>query len=95
MFSVRKWQISALAEIFTDSRTQVDSDILMDKWRILVLDKQAKFILSPLMNTFQFKKRFGVTLILSVESKRPPIPGVEAVYIVSSTEDNIKIISDV
>jgi hypothetical protein len=82
-FSIKLGQTECVSELLDSTK---------DIWKILVVDKEAKIFLSPLMNTSQLKKR-GITLILSIDSKRQPVP-TSCFYLVSPTPENIKFIAD-
>jgi hypothetical protein len=82
-FSIKLGLIESIGELLNSSE---------EIWKILIVDKEGKMLLSPLMNTLQLKKR-GITLILNIESKRQRVPTL-CFYLVSPTAENIKFITD-
>lgn len=59
-------------------------------YKILVLDSFSKLIIAPLVSVQDLRQRGGVTLHLSIEASREPIPDVPAVYFVRATADNVQ-----
>ena len=60
-----------------------------ETYKILVLDKQTKDIIAPLLRVSDLRKH-GVTLHLMLDAERHSIPDVPAVYFVAASEDRIK-----
>ena len=61
---------------------------------MLVLDKQTKDIIAPLLKISDLRK-YGVTLHLMISTERQSIPDVPAIYFVDATEENIRLITNV
>ncbi|XP_057516560.1 SEC1 family transport protein SLY1 [Amaranthus tricolor] len=63
-------------------------------YKILIYDKSAQDILSPLIHVKDLRKH-GVTLFFLIDKPRKPIPDVPAVYFIRPTQSNIqRIVSD-
>ncbi|GMH40349.1 hypothetical protein BSKO_08253 [Bryopsis sp. KO-2023] len=62
-------------------------------YKVLVLDKFCKDLLSPLIRVSDLRKH-GVTLHLGIDANRQPIHEVPAVYLVQPTSSNVKTIVD-
>lgn len=62
-------------------------------WKLLVLDKYGQDIISPLIPVKQLRE-LGVTLHLLLNTKRETLPDVPAVYFVSPTDDNVRLICE-
>ncbi|CAO2817900.1 unnamed protein product [Amaranthus hypochondriacus] len=63
-------------------------------YKILIYDKSAQDILSPLIHVKDLRKH-GVTLFFLINKPRKPIPDVPAVYFIRPTQSNIqRIVSD-
>ena len=62
-----------------------------EAFKVLVLDKQTKDIIAPLLKVSDLRK-YGVTLHLMITTERQSIPDVPAIYFVDATEDNIRLI---
>lgn len=60
-----------------------------DTFKILVLDRQTKDIVAPLLRVSDLRKH-GVTLHLMIDTDRQSIPDVPAVYFVAAHEEQIK-----
>jgi hypothetical protein len=60
-----------------------------DVYKVLILDKFCKDILAPLLRINDLRKQ-GVTLHLSLEADRQPIPDVPAVYFLQPTPANVE-----
>lgn len=56
-------------------------------YKVFVLDKFAKDIIAPLLRVNDLRKH-GITLHLTLESERQPIPDVPAIYLVQPTPSN-------
>lgn len=63
-------------------------------FQVLVLDKQTKDIIAPLLKISDLRKH-GVTLHLMIATERQSIPDVPAIYFVDATEENIRLITNV
>ena len=65
-----------------------------EHYKVLVLDTFTKAVIAPLLRVNELRKH-GITLHLSLETQRDPIPDTPSVYFVRATEDTVKrIISD-
>ncbi|BAM42280.1 vesicle transport protein [Theileria orientalis strain Shintoku] len=60
-------------------------------WKTLIYDEESMRILSPIMKLGDLRRQ-GVTLNLLLKDRRDPIPGVDAVYLVTPTEENVSVI---
>ena len=65
-----------------------------EAFKVLVLDKQTKDIIAPLLKISDLRK-YGVTLHLMISTERQSIPDVPAIYFVDATEENIRLITNV
>ena len=65
-----------------------------EAFKVLVLDKQTKDIIAPLLKISDLRK-YGVTLHLMISTERQSIPDVPAIYFVDATEENIRYITNV
>lgn len=88
---LQQLQLKAISEIL-----QLTNDDDMDyqklkTWKVLIYDDEAKRCLSPILKVGELRN-LGVTLNMSIGDKREPIPGVDAVYLVTPKEENIAII---
>ncbi|KAL8272824.1 hypothetical protein Esti_003263 [Eimeria stiedai] len=95
-FDLEQRQTAALQEMLQLKRPQASafggpSSVTAAPWKILVFDEAAKDVLAPLM-TVGVLRRFGVTLPLSLSAARTPILEAPAVYLLASTEENVKAI---
>ncbi|CAP35837.2 Protein CBG18370 [Caenorhabditis briggsae] len=96
--SVRTRQIVALRTMINLNEPVISSGvkepvILHSVWKILVLDKAAQDIISPLLPVKQLRD-LGVTLHLLLGARREPLTDVPAVYFVSPTDENIDLMSE-
>eukprot|EP00183_Erythrolobus_madagascarensis_P007250 CAMPEP_0185846406 /NCGR_PEP_ID=MMETSP1354-20130828/2054_1 /TAXON_ID=708628 /ORGANISM="Erythrolobus madagascarensis, Strain CCMP3276" /LENGTH=695 /DNA_ID=CAMNT_0028546535 /DNA_START=40 /DNA_END=2127 /DNA_ORIENTATION=+ len=57
-------------------------------WKILIYDDIGRDIIAPILRVTELRA-LGVTLHLSLNSRRQPIPDVPAVYFVAPTSENI------
>ncbi|KAL8443916.1 hypothetical protein Emed_006511 [Eimeria media] len=95
-FDLEQRQTAALQEMLQLKRPQASAfggptSATAAPWKILVFDEAAKDVLAPLM-TVGVLRRFGVTLPLSLSASRTPILEAPAVYLLASTEENVKAI---
>jgi hypothetical protein len=60
-----------------------------EDFKVLVLDKNTRDIISPLLKVNDLRKH-GITLHLMVDSERQPIPDVPSVYFLEPTHENVK-----
>ncbi|CAO4369384.1 unnamed protein product [Caenorhabditis nigoni] len=91
--SVRTRQIVALRTMINLNEPVVSSGVKEPVWKILVLDKAAQDIISPLLPVKQLRD-LGVTLHLLLGARREPLTDVPAVYFVSPTDENIDLMSE-
>ncbi|CAD5213138.1 unnamed protein product [Bursaphelenchus okinawaensis] len=91
--SLRTRQIAAVKQILNLNQPLSHSLAVEPVWKVLVLDKYGSDIISPLIPVKNLRE-LGVTLHLIINSRRDSLPDVPAVYFVSPTDDNIKIISE-
>ena len=86
-FSIREWQKGAISRLlrlgkdFGDGESSGDGSAWSDEWKVLLLDAHTRAVISPLL-TVRELRAMGVTLHLSLEAPRDPIPDVSAVYFV-------------
>ena len=62
-----------------------------DEWKVLVLDASTRAIITPLVSIKELRA-MGVTLFVSLEAPRDPIPDVSAVYFVRPTAASLRAI---
>ncbi|KAH9810424.1 Sec1-like protein [Melampsora americana] len=97
--SLREYQIQSLKTLLsfnnpnqplnpTTSTTESDSSSL-PPWKVLILDQRSQDILATSLRV-QDLRALGVTLHMQLNSDRPPLPDVPAIYFVSPTRDSIK-----
>ncbi|UMM22605.1 hypothetical protein L5515_003739 [Caenorhabditis briggsae] len=91
--SVRTRQIVALRTMINLNEPVVSSGVKEPVWKILVLDKAAQDIISPLLPVKQLRD-LGVTLHLLLGARREPLTDVPAVYFVSPTDENVDLMSE-
>lgn len=91
--SIRTRQIVALRTLINLNEPVVSSGVKEPVWKILVLDKAAQDIISPLLPVKQLRD-LGVTLHLLLGARREPLTDVPAVYFVSPTDENIDLMSE-
>ncbi|ULT99912.1 hypothetical protein L3Y34_000880 [Caenorhabditis briggsae] len=91
--SVRTRQIVALRTMINLNEPVISSGVKEPVWKILVLDKAAQDIISPLLPVKQLRD-LGVTLHLLLGARREPLTDVPAVYFVSPTDENIDLMSE-
>ncbi|VDK59206.1 unnamed protein product [Anisakis simplex] len=91
--TVRTRQIAALKQVINLNQPVPTSMAVEPVWKILILDRYARDIISPLITVKQLRD-LGVTLHLLLDTNRESLPDVPAVYLVSPNDENIKYISD-
>uniref|UniRef100_A0A1I7SVH2 Sec1 family domain-containing protein 1 n=1 Tax=Bursaphelenchus xylophilus TaxID=6326 RepID=A0A1I7SVH2_BURXY len=91
--SLRSRQIAAVKQILNLNAPLSHSLAVEPVWKVLILDKYGSDIISPLIPVKNLRE-LGVTLHLTINSRRDSLPDVPAVYFVSPTDENIAIISD-
>ena len=62
-------------------------------WKVLIMDKETKDIVSSLINVGDLRE-IGITLILEINERKESIRGIEGVYLIKPTMENIKQIVD-
>ncbi|POW20661.1 hypothetical protein PSHT_03257 [Puccinia striiformis] len=83
--SLREHQLDSLNAVLSLNRTQQEPTT----WKVLVLDKQSQDVLATTLRVADLRER-GVTLHMQLNSERPPLPDVPAIYLVSPTRESIK-----
>ncbi|TKR76911.1 hypothetical protein L596_017981 [Steinernema carpocapsae] len=91
--TIRARQITAIKQAINFNEPVPDSLAYEPQWKVLILDKYSQDVISPLLNVKQLRD-LGVTLHLLVTSRRESLPDVPAVYIVSPTDDNVRLIGE-
>ena len=98
-FSLRDWQKASITRLLRlkdggDSAECVDGEgNWSEEWKVLLLDSHTRSVISPLLTVPQLRS-LGVTLTLSLEIPRDPIPDVSAVYFVKSSNSSLRTILD-
>lgn len=65
-----------------------------EHYKVLVLDAFTRAIIAPLLRVNELRKH-GITLHLSLETQRDPIPDTPSIYLVQANEETVKrIVSD-
>ena len=65
-----------------------------EHYKVLVLDTFTKAVIAPLLRVNELRKH-GITLHLSLDTQRDPIPDTPSIYFVRATEEAVKrIVSD-
>ncbi|KAE9545792.1 hypothetical protein FO519_010994, partial [Halicephalobus sp. NKZ332] len=62
-------------------------------WKVLILDKYAQDIISPLIPV-KVLREHGVTLHFLISSRRETLPDVPAVYLVAPTDENVQLLCE-
>jgi len=91
--NLRNRQIAALKQLLNLNQPLSQSLAVEPVWKLLVLDKYGQDIISPLIPVKQLRE-LGVTLHLLLNTKRETLPDVPAVYFVSPTDDNVRLICE-
>ncbi|VDD91851.1 unnamed protein product [Enterobius vermicularis] len=91
--TIRTRQIAAIKQLVSLNQPVPTSLAVEPVWKILILDKYGQDVMSPLLTVKELRD-LGVTLHLLLNSHRDPLPDVPAVYFVSPTDENIKVICD-
>ncbi|OZC08440.1 Sec1 family protein [Onchocerca flexuosa] len=91
--TIRMRQIASLKQLLNLNQPLPMSMAVEPVWKILVLDRYGQDIISPLL-TIKELRDLGITLHLLLSSHREILPDVPAVYFVSPTDENIKIVCD-
>jgi hypothetical protein len=97
-FSLRDWQKGAISRLLRLGKDLGDNDAgddgaWSDEWKVLLLDAHTRAVVSPLL-TVRELRAMGVTLHLSLEAPRDPIPDVSAVYVVRPGAASLRAILD-
>ncbi|KAK0415603.1 hypothetical protein QR680_012021 [Steinernema hermaphroditum] len=91
--TIRSRQIAAIKQAINFNEPVPDSLAYEPQWKVLILDKFGQDVISPLLNVKQLRD-LGVTLHLLVTLRRESLPDVPAVYFVSPTDENVKLICE-
>mmetsp|Transcript_36225 Transcript_36225/g.80602 ORF Transcript_36225/g.80602 Transcript_36225/m.80602 type:complete len:637 (+) Transcript_36225:105-2015(+) len=89
VFNVRQRQTDSILKLLNFNTAQTAGKDPGDLYKILILDKNTKDIVAPLLRLNDLRKH-GVTLHLMIEAERQPIPDVPAIYLVQPTQANIE-----
>uniref|UniRef100_A0A183C2X0 Sec1 family domain-containing protein 1 n=1 Tax=Globodera pallida TaxID=36090 RepID=A0A183C2X0_GLOPA len=89
--SLRTRQTAALKQVLNLNQPINVSLAVEPEWKLLIFDRFAQDIISPLLSVKQLRE-LGITLHLLLDSQREILPDVPAVYFVSPTEQNVQII---
>jgi hypothetical protein len=84
--NLRECQKSMISQMLVSARGAANEDA--EQWRILVFDAVGLEVLSPIIKVKELRDA-GVTLHLSIEAQRQPVPGVPAIYFCEPSESNI------
>ena len=94
MFNLRDWQKIAVGRLLRlKDEGEGDGSSWSEEWKVLLLDSHTRAIISPLLTVKELRS-LGVTLHLSLESPRDPIPDVSAVYFVKPSPSTLRSILD-
>lgn len=88
MLSLSTSASSASASSFSSSVVDL-SQLGGVGWKVLIYDTVGQEILSPLLTVSELRK-LGITLHMSLKSKREKIPDVPAVYFIAPTLENLE-----
>ncbi|VIO92735.1 Sly1 protein homolog, putative [Brugia malayi] len=91
--TIRMRQIASLKQLLNLNQPLPVSMAVEPVWKILILDRYGQDIISPLLTIKQLRD-MGITLHLLLGSHREILPDVPAIYFISPTDENIKIICD-
>ncbi|VDM96453.1 unnamed protein product [Thelazia callipaeda] len=91
--TIRMRQIASLKQLLNLNQPIPSTIAVEPVWKILILDRYGQDIISPLLTVKELRE-LGVTLHLLLKSSREVLPDVPAVYFVSPSEENIKVICD-
>lgn len=90
---LEKLQFQSISEMLHLSVEDDSEYPQLKTWKILLYDDEAKRILSPIVKVGELR-RMGVTLNMPLKERRDMIQGVDAVYLITPSDENIKIILD-
>lgn len=72
---------------------EVLGSVVSDKWSVLIMDKQATDVVSSLVGMYEVTEYNISTVEKLSNSKRQRLPELEAIYIVSPTEQSVELIA--
>ncbi|GIX64462.1 Sec1 family protein, putative [Babesia caballi] len=81
-------QLKAVSEMLQLSGDDDTDGQQLKTWKVLIYDDEARKLLSPILKVGELRS-LGVTLNMAIGERREPIPGVDAVYLVSPTAANL------
>lgn len=95
--SLREHQIQSLKTLLSfnnpnqhpTTTTTESNPSSLPPWKVLILDQRSQDILATTL-IVQDLRALGVTLHMQLNTDRPPLPDVPAIYFVSPTRDSIK-----
>ncbi|KAJ3103439.1 RNA helicase required for poly(A+) mRNA export [Phlyctochytrium planicorne] len=62
-------------------------------WKVLIYDQESQEIISPILKVNDLREN-GITIHMALRTDRQPIPDVPAVYFLTPTPENIKLLSE-
>uniref|UniRef100_A0A3B0NJR8 Vesicle transport (Sec1 family) protein, putative n=1 Tax=Theileria annulata TaxID=5874 RepID=A0A3B0NJR8_THEAN len=89
-FDLQEFQKRSLSEMLRLSEEELEGRSLKT-WKVLIYDDESRKIISPILRIGDLRRQ-GVTLNLSLSDRREPLPGVDAVYLVTPNEENVNVI---
>jgi len=88
-FSIREKQIDALVRMLNFNRNGESKETIEEPWKLLIYDDFCRDIIAPVLKVGELRKQ-GVTLHMSLNSSRQPIPDVPALYFLMPSKENIE-----
>ncbi|KAF9515531.1 hypothetical protein BS47DRAFT_1293696 [Hydnum rufescens UP504] len=93
MTTIQAAQSASLLSLLQLSDSSTSGAARSPVWKILVLDETSKDVLATVLRV-QDLRDAGVTLHVQLQSVRPPLPDVPAVYLVAPTIPNVRRIAN-